>query len=74
MYTFADVLAEMEIRTRNVRVETEQDRWARVAASSRSGDWTSGIRHVAVQLGDYAAGARCLLRRAFATSPGAVAC
>jgi len=74
MNTFADVLFEMQLRTSSLQDEAKQERWARIAASSRSGDWASGIRRVAIQLGDYAAGLRCLLKRSFASEPGATAC
>jgi len=51
MNTFADVLFEMQLRTSSLQDEAKQERWARIAASSRSGDWASGIRCVAIQLG-----------------------
>lgn len=74
MNTFADMLFEMEIRTHDLRAEREEDRWARIAAESRSGSRGWGFRRLAVQLGDYLSGLRCLLQSRFATDAGANAC
>ena len=74
MYTFAYMLFEMKIRTSSLQAEAEQERWARVAASSRSGDWASRLRRTAVLVVDYAAGLRCLLQRRFAADASTMAC
>ena len=74
MISLDDAIYEVGDRTSSIRFEVEQARMARLAASSRSGDRVSRARRMAVQLGDYVAGFRCLVQSRFATEPGATAC
>ena len=73
---FSDhVIYEMGYRTNSRLFEVEQDRLARLATAGRSkGSSLSGARRMAVQLGDYLAGLRCLLQSRFAANTGATAC
>jgi len=75
MISLDDPIYEVGRRTSSIRFEVEQDRMARLAAAGRSkGQGVSGGRRLAVQLGDYVAGLRCLVQSRFATEPGATAC
>jgi hypothetical protein len=75
MYTFADVLFEMELRQQNLRSEAEEERWARQAAGVRvSGQSLDGIRRTAVELGDIVAGLRCQLQSRFDSNLEVASC
>jgi hypothetical protein len=74
MISLDEAIYEVGWRTSRIQFEVEQDRLARLAAASRSGDRVSSARRVVVQLGDYVAGFRCLMQSRFATEPGATAC
>ena len=75
MISLDDAMREMKYRTSSFQFEAEQDRLARLAAAGRSkGERVSGARRLAVQLGDYVAGLRCLLQSRFTSEPSAAAC
>ena len=74
MISLDEAIYEVGDRTSSVRLEAEQVRLARLAASSRSGDWVSVIRRTAILVGDYVAGVRCFVLSRFASESGVVAC
>ena len=75
MLTYDDVLLEMQMRRNSLEAEAQQERWARLAAVGRSQpEREPGIQRIAVQLGDYISGLRCLLQSRFATDTGTAAC
>ena len=74
MISLDEAVYEVGDRTSSVRLEAEQVRLARLAASSRSGDWVSAVRRTAILVGDYVAGVRCFVLSRFASNTGAAAC
>jgi hypothetical protein len=74
MISLDEAIYEVGDRTSSVRFEAEQGRLARLAASSRSGDWVSVVRRTAILVGDYVAGVRCFALSRFGSEPGAAAC
>jgi hypothetical protein len=74
MVSLDEAIYEVGDRTRNVRIEAEQVRLARLAASSRSGDGVAAMRRTVLLVGDYVAGMRCFVLSRFASESGAVAC
>ena len=74
MISLDEAIYEVGGRTSSVRFEVEQNRFARLAASSRSGNRRSGFRQAAVLAGDYMAGLRCFVKSRLASEPGAIAC
>ena len=54
MVSLDEAIYEVGDRTRNVRIEAEQVRLARLAASSRSGDGVAAMRRTVLLVGDQA--------------------
>jgi hypothetical protein len=75
MNTFADVLFEMQLRTDSLQAEAQEERWSRLAAAGRSqAKRDLSMRRMAVRLGDYVSGLRCLLQSRFAADTAPTAC
>ena len=74
MISLDEATYEVGGRTSSVRFEVEQDRLARLAASSRSGNRRSGFRQAVILVGDYASGLLCLVRSRFAADTASTAC
>lgn len=74
MISLDEAIYEVADRTGSARFEAEQIRLARLAASSRSGNWVSAIRRTAILVGDYVAGVQCFVLSRFASESGAVTC
>lgn len=74
MISLHEAIYEVGGRTSSVQLAVGQDRLARLARSSRSGNRRREIRRAVVLLGDYASGLLFLVRSRFAANPATLSC